>query len=336
MTAANATKPPVPADAPYIVNAPAPDLSSPYVHQATFTVEQSLGPKQSITFSYVGAFGRRLLLSETFPVNSATIASLNAVTNNAASGYNSFQTQFQHRLDRNLQILSSFTWSHSIDNASSPNSANGNALQPGFLERQRGDSDFDVHTLASTAISYSLPIPRWNRAANALLGHWGTDMIYRCSGGTPFDVVGNTVIDPITSTTYISRPNVVAGVPQWIEGNYPGGRRVNINAFTAAASGMAGNMRRNALRGFSMHQVDLSLRRDFPFTERLHLQFRADLFNSLNKPSFGNPPVTLGQPATFGIANSMLSDSLATATSFSPLYQVGAPQSTQLSLKLLF
>jgi hypothetical protein len=336
LPAANATKPAVPAAAPYTVNAPAPDLRSPYVHQANFTVEQALGAKQSLTLSYVGAYGRKLLLSETFPVNSATVASLTAITNNAFSSYNSFQAQFQHRLDRNLQILSSFTWSHSMDNASSPNSANGNSLQAGFLDRQRGDSDFDVRTLFSTAISYSLPTPRWNGFAKSVLGHWGTDAIYRYSGGTPFDVVGNTVIDPVTSTTYVSRPNVVAGQAQWLNGNYPGGRRVNINAFSAASSGVAGNMRRNALRGFSMSQLDLSLRRDFFFTERIHLQFRADFFNSLNTPSFGNPPVTLAQPATFGIANSMLSDTLATATSFSPLYQVGAPRSGQLSLKLLF
>lgn len=337
LSAANAIAPTVPAVAPYVITAtPAPDLKAPYVHQTNLTLEQALGENQSLTMSYVGAFGKRLLRSETFQINSATVTSATVVTNHASSNYNALQFQFQRRLRRGLQVLSSLTWSHSIDNASDPNSANGNSLQPGFLNRDRGNSDFDVHNLSSTAVSYSLPTPRGSHFVRLALGNWGTDTIYRYAGGTPFNVTGNTVVDPQTGTTYVSRPNVNSGAPYWIDGNYPGGRKVNIAAFTAAPTGTAGNMKRNSLRGFSMHQVDFALRREFSVGERLRLQFRTDAFNIMNHPMFGNPPVSLAQPATFGIANAMLSNALSSATSFSPLYQVGSPRSLQLSLKLLF
>ncbi|HEU0120939.1 MAG TPA: TonB-dependent receptor [Bryobacteraceae bacterium] len=336
LTPANAAKPEVPALAPFITTAPVPNLKSPYVHQMNLTVEQSLGASQTLTASYVGAIGRRLLLAETFQVNSPVLTSLTAITNNATSDYHAFQAQFQRRLSRGLQVISSYTWSHSLDNASGPITANGNAFQPGFLARNRANSDFDVRHLASAAVSYNIPSAVRSGFLHTVLGNWSTDLIYRFSGGTPFEVNGNNVIDPATGTTYISRPNVNAGVPLWIDGNYPGGRRVNIAAFSAAPAGAAGNLGRNVLRGFSAQQTDLAVRRDFPLAERFRLQFRADFFNLLNKPVFGNPPVVLGQPATFGVANAMLSNSLASATSFSPLYQIGAPRSVQLSLKLVF
>jgi hypothetical protein len=210
-------------------------------------------------------------------------------------------------------------------------------LQPGFLRREWGNSDFDVRTLSSTAISYSLPTISKNAFVKVLLANWGTDVIYRYCAPTPFNITGNTIVDPTTGTTYSSRPNLLLGVPVWIDGDkFPGGKRVNPAAFAAAPAGTTGSLGRNVLRGFPVHQVDVALRREFPVNERLRLQFRTDFFNILNHPNFGNPPVNIAQPATFGIANALLSNALSGATSFSPLYQIGSPRSIQFSLKLLF
>lgn len=337
LVGASAVSPTLPAAPPYVISAtPVSDLKAPYVYQANFTIEQALGSNQTLTLSYIGAFGHRLLRSETFQINSPVITSLTAVTNNAQSNYNSFQAQFQRRMSRGLQVLSSFTWAHSIDNASLPDSANGNSLQPGFINRDRGDSDFDVRLMSSTAISYDVPSFSKERFVNAIAGHWGADVIYRYSGATPFNVIGNTVLDPTTGTNYTSRPNLNLGVPLWLPGAYPGGRRLNPAAFSAAPAGKEGSLGRNVLRGFPVDQIDLALRRTFALTERFKLQFRSDFFNILNHPMFGNPPATLAQPATFGIANALLSNALSASTGFSPLYQVGSPRSIQLSLKLVF
>jgi hypothetical protein len=70
--------------------------------------------------------------------------------------------------------------------------------------------------------------------------------------------------------------------------NAPGGKVINSAAFTTPATGQ-GDLGRNALRGFSATQWDMTLRRQFNFTKHLSLQARGDFFNILNHPNFGNP-----------------------------------------------
>jgi hypothetical protein len=64
---------------------------------------------------------------------------------------------------------------------------------------------------------------------------------------------------------------------------------------------------------------DASLIKDFPFTERLRLQFRAEAFNVFNTPQFGQPN------ASIGAANA------GTITS-----TVGNPRQIQLALRIVF
>jgi hypothetical protein len=113
----------------------------------------------------------------------------------------------------------------------------------------------------------------------------------------------------------------------------PGGRTINFNAFTAPA-GQFGNEPRNFLRGFDLWQTDLAVQRDFPLHERLKLKFRAEAFNLLNRPNFGNIQNNLGVGmALFGQATGTLNTQLG---GLNPLYQVGGPRSLQLTLKLIF
>jgi len=126
---------------------------------------------------------------------------------------------------------------------------------------------------------------------------------------------------------------------------YPGGKALNPNAFVAAPINPVtmleeqGDLGRNALRGFPAAQWDFAVRRQFPITEALKLQFRAEFFNILNHPNFGPPESnwTL-PPSQFGVATQMLGASLGQGygTGFSPLYQIGGPRSIQLALKLTF
>jgi hypothetical protein len=126
---------------------------------------------------------------------------------------------------------------------------------------------------------------------------------------------------------------LVPGVPVYRYGSqYPGGKEINAAAFGLPPSGQFGNAPRNFLRGFGESQVDLALRREFPITERLKLQFRAEAFNLLNHPNFGMIDTNYGDP-TFGQAVQMLNSSLGMLNS---LYQAGGPRSMQLSLRLAF
>jgi hypothetical protein len=98
------------------------------------------------------------------------------------------------------------------------------------------------------------------------------------------------------------------------------------------------------LRGFGAYQWDFAVHRDFPIRESFKLQFRAEMFNVLNHPNFGQPIGNLGLPGArnpqFGQSTQMLAQSLAggnVATgAFAALYQIGGPRSIQLALKLSF
>ena len=105
----------------------------------------------------------------------------------------------------------------------------------------------------------------------------------------------------------------------------------------------------NALRGFASNQLNFAVRRQVNFTERFNLQFRAELFNLFNHPSFANLIGALGSvaaygavifcTASFGQSPSMLNASLGSGGQtggFNPLYQIGGARSIPLALKLQF
>jgi hypothetical protein len=119
----------------------------------------------------------------------------------------------------------------------------------------------------------------------------------------------------------------------------PGGKVINPGAFTTPVPATAqGDLGRNALRGFGATQWDITLRRQFRFTERLSLQARGDFFNILNHPNFGSPINYISSPQ-FGQATMMLNNSLGSggqSGGLNPLYQIGGPRSIQLALKLQF
>ena len=87
-------------------------------------MEQALSGKQALTVSYVGSAGRRLLTQfDYFPgqlgnPNFTQMLDLQLTTNKATSSYNALQVQYQKQLSHGLQVLASYTWSHSIDDAS--------------------------------------------------------------------------------------------------------------------------------------------------------------------------------------------------------------------------
>ena len=138
----------------------------------------------------------------------------------------------------------------------------------------------------------------------------------------------------------VQRPDVVPGAPFYLyPSGAPGGKVINPAAFTTPVPATAqGDLGRNALRGFGATQLDITVRRQFRFTERLSLQARGDFFNILNHPNFGSPINYLSSPQ-FGQATQMLNNYLGSGGQrggLNPLYQIGGPRSIQLALKLEF
>jgi hypothetical protein len=339
---------------PGVLTAFDPDLKLPYTLEWNLALEQSLGKEQSISVSYLGASGRRLIQSFLIIDPNASFTQADLVTNAGVSSYNAMQVQFQRRLTRGLQVLASYTWSHSIDDASEGSLGNGaNFGVPGLQpSANRGPSDFDIRHAFSAAVSYSLVAPNTNAFGDAVLKGWSLESIIQARSAPPVNVFYGTLTELLDSETFV-RPDSVPGQALYLSGKaYPGGKAFNPAAFQAPPTGAngvplrQGNVGRNALRGFGATQWDFAAHRDFPLHETLKLQFRAELFNVLNHPNFGQPVGNLGSPALrnpqFGLSIETLAQSLNGGGSnlgggaFNPLYQIGGPRSVQLALKLIF
>ena len=329
-----------------------PNLNLPYTLQWNASIEQALGHSQSFSMSYVASSGKRLIRQDNLFNFSQNFGEVFAVRNAASSNYQSLQLQFNRRLSHGLQALASYTYSHSIDDASSSSSPS-NATQEFFNPNiDRGSSDFDVRHSFSTAITYDFPGPENSRVAKALLSGWSVDTIFFARTGLPVDLIGGFFQDAFGTTV---RPDLVPDEPLYLYGTAcknaevgttcPGGRGFNPAAFLPVPTDTNGNplrqgtLRRNVIRGFGMWQDDLALRRQFNLGERLKLQFRGEFFNIFNHPNFGQIDNSVGS-GTFGRALSTLSQSVGSNGSpgigLSPLYSQGGPRSGQLALKLIF
>jgi hypothetical protein len=357
LTGANAI-PPMPGGTPVALSAyPGfePNLKVPRTYQWNLAVQQSLGANQSLSLTYVGAGGRKLLRQENYvfaPGVNPTFSNIWFQTNSGGSSYNALQAQFQKRLSKGLQILASYTYGHSIDNVS--NEVTGAFPAPYNPRQDRGPSDFDIRHAFAGSYSYSIPVPSNNRPVRAIFGSWSLDGIVRAYSAPPVDVEAITMTSDVTGYA-IPRPNLVPSQSLYIEGadcvavfgpiGCPGGRGFNPSAFSnTGVIGPSGNvlgqggLSRNALRAFRVVQFDSAFRRDFRLAERLHLQFRADFFNIFNHPNFASPGNILSLP-TFGQSISMLGTSLGSGGLFggqNPIHQIGGPRSIQLALKLQF
>jgi hypothetical protein len=307
-----------------------PRLKLPRTYQWNIAVEQSLGANQTVSASYVAAVGRRLLRADAVVApNSVFRSTVVLIKDTAISDYHATQLQYQRRLSSGLRALTSYTWSHSIDEAS------GDATTLG-LDRARGPSNFDIRHSFSSAVSYNIPTFFRNTLGRVTFGGWSLDTIVIARSATPVNVASQAIL---TSGDNVNvRPNLIQGVPLYVDDPLvAGGRRINMAAFSTPPAGQQGNLGRNALRGFSVWQADLALRRQFNLSERLKLQLKAELFNIFNHPNFANPNGNLSQPATFGQSITMFGRSLSgIGAGLNSLYQIGGPRSIQLAAKIQF
>jgi len=336
----DAASPPLPASLPVNTMIVADrHLKLPRTYQWNVALEKALGLSQSVSFTYIGAIGRDLLRVTNLVNPNPDFGFVGITDNSATSDYHALQVKFQRRLSHGLQALGSYTFSHSIDIASTDAFANYlNApvfvLNPNV---DRGDSDFDIRHSFTAGVTYALPPPEWNKFARATLGGWSVDAFFLARSAPPVNIIGSLFV--AEGTALYPRPNVNPGVPLQLYGSqYAGGKIFNKAAFTPAPTGQQGDFGRNVLRGFGATQADVSFQRQFRFTEQLNLRFRAEFFNIFNHPNFGSPNNSLTDPL-FGHSTQTLASSLGSGGAnggFNPLYQIGGPRSIQLSLKLAF
>lgn len=346
-----------------------PNLKLPYTVEWNVAVEQALGQEQTLSATYVGAAGRRLIQTALVFFPNPDFREADLITNAASSRYDALQLQFNRRLSHGVQALASYSWSHSIDDASA-GSAFGNAanaLVPQTRDENRGASDFDVRHVISAGMTYTPSFGMQSSYAKWALHGWSLQSILQVRTAPPVNVYIPDLSD-LTDHTEV-RPVVMPGVPLYLYGsNYPGGkalngtpgaviggcldRSVSIGPFCPPPPGKngqpprQGNLGRNSLRAFGAAQWDFGVHRDFPIHELLTLQFRAEMFNAVNHPNFAapNPLLSFSQfPVNFsefGKPTQMLGRGLSGGNlqggGLDPLYQFGGPRSIQLALRLVF
>jgi carboxypeptidase family protein len=252
------------------------------------------------------------------------------IGNFTSSNYNALLLSLRKRISHGLQFDFNYTYSHSIDNQSQIANSfinftfNGNGIVCDLenLRTCRGDSNFDVRHSISTNFIYDLPVgrgrqflhsaPRW---ADAIVGGWTVSGIQTWRTGLAFS--STTGSFPITFT--FDSPAAVVGplsaLRRGIHTDTAGGglqffanQDDALNALTFPQAGAIGN--RNSFHGPHFSNVDLAVLKNFkmPWSEKQLLQFRWESFNAFNHPSFNNPAANFGDPGSFGVITSTLSN----------------------------
>jgi hypothetical protein len=333
-----------------------PNLKMPYTLSWNASVQQSLGHSQSISVSYIGSRGKDLVMniSQLYSGNPlvASTGSLAEETNLAASWYDALQIQFNRRLSHGLQVLTSYSLAHSTDLGSDETTANlPTALIP--LGTNRGPSNYDVRQAFTAAATWRIPAPFTNRVLKAALGGWSLNPLVRAYSAKPINPAYTYTVTGVVS--FNLRPDLVPDQPVWLESSsYPGGKRLNLNAFSIPQLNNPAQLRqgtagRNSIRGFPGTSADIALRRDFRVTERVGLQISGEAYNILNHPNFYNPSALVGgyvngslisvSSATFGLVSSMLSNGNQSGYVGSPMlsiYSFGGQRDIQLSARVTF
>ena len=318
------------------------DFRTPYMQHWNFNVQRELGASRVLEFAYVGSKGTKLISARdinqplqpsALPFNPRPVqqfADINILESRSNSNYHSLQVKFQQRLSKGLQVLSSYAWSKSIDDASNffTSSGDPNFPQDSYnVLAERGRSNFDVRQRLSVSFSYDLPLGKGKRYlgdsgwASSLLGGWQTFGIVTFQTGRPFTVALPADFDN-SGTGFSSlgfgandRPNLV-GDPRL---STPTPERwFNTAAFALPPFGSFGSAGRNILDGPGYQNVNASLVKNTALRERVSLQLRAEFFNLFNHSNFNLPDNFYGSP-TFG-----------------QILSAQSPRHIQLGAKLLF
>jgi hypothetical protein len=323
-----------------------------YVQSWHFTIQRELAKNLVLDLGYVGSHGVGLIVlgdyNEAYPnVAGGTlpvaarrpIPGFSYIDESFAGGvskYHALQVKLEKRYSSGLYFLNSFTWSKALDTmAGAMESSNGDSTGVdlrGLRSNAPAISGYDQPFNDVLSAIWEIPYGKGRRfGSNAgwpsqiAAGGWRIAAVNTMVSGQPITLVytpsaAMQVTDTLSSSAITYNANIL-GNPM-----LPGNRQTPQAYFNAAMVAAPtdvtrpfGNSGRNNVRSSPLYQLDLSVHKEFPLLgETRFVQFRAELFNALNKTNFS--------PAAGNISNS----SFGTITSTFPARQV------QLGLKVIF
>jgi hypothetical protein len=300
-----------------------PNFKNAYVESFNLNVQQSLPWNMIGSIGYYGSVGRHLLiitnanqptgasttrpdtvLAATSPVAPGGAINTNIPERNSisSSNYNGMWTSLGKNMTNGLEFSMNFIWTKSMDLNSL--GSQGTYVLPDSLNPSSnyGLSDFDVRLHYAGTVIYMLPFK-----GNRFKEGYQLSGIVQYQTGNPVNIVSGS--EPWNGLTGLARPTMVGSyvkTTQQMAGqtnvtyiHNPAGTVCNITTYTSAcafeiqqtSAGYTGlgTMHRNAISGPGFADLDMSGEKDTKITEHLNFNLRADAFDILNHPNFGQP-----------------------------------------------
>jgi len=340
--------------------------TTPYSLEYTLTIQRQLPDNTLLTVGYQGTRGVHLLAFHDFnapvptinngvytfvhpnaagalvanPSPDSSFGTLDMLDTTSYSAYNALQVGLTHRQSSSFVYQFSYTYSHCIDSSFAyaglgANNVTSAIVNPYDWNSDKGNCSFDLrHNISANAV-YTLPFKgsRWVEG-------WQITGVEAWHTGVPFSLGEGT--QPWLNNNFDTpRPNFSPDAPGCnndVYANQNVHQWYNPKCFTASAYGTEGNLGRNNLVGPGYVETDLGVMKETRITERVNLQFRAELFNLFNHPNFNFPVTSVFSAGS--AATGYQGVPVGTAGSITSLVGSGGlsnvARQTQFSLKLIF
>jgi len=326
---------PFPATTPVPATGIYPDLhdwSIPYVQTLNLGVQTSFANNWMLDLGYVGSLGRKFprLFSFNQAATPATVLATYAagsaggpffpgfgnltapglgsflMESNSNSNYNSLQATLNKRFSHGLQMLLSYTWSHSLDYYSGSDVSDVTLL-PGDMVNQNhnyASSDFDRRHRFVASYLYNLPDAYHGGSgfAKKLVNTWSVSGIVTLQSGVPFSIYGQDSAFEATTADLKPGRTLQSAIKS-------GDVKDRLTAYfdptafvqpaTIGDPGF-GQLGRNIIRGPKEIDTDFSIIKSIPVTESQRVEFRAEFFNLFNNVNFANPVNVIYPSTDFG------------------------------------
>ncbi|HZQ52346.1 MAG TPA: TonB-dependent receptor [Bryobacteraceae bacterium] len=271
-----------------------------------FSIERQLPANNVLTLSYVGNSTSHLMGDIDFNAPPPAPGAINPrrpfpkygtiidQSPYAHSTYHGLQATFQRRFTNGFSLLSTYTYSHALDNVLSNEDNVGGAVpqNPRNANAEKASSGFDITHKFVTSVIYNIPLgPLSVRTfERAIFGGWQLGGIFIAEGGHPLTL--GTSPNPANTTTP-ERPNRIC------DGNLPSDQRTvdqwfQVSCYALPAPYTYGNASRGTVRSPGLINLDALVARNFAIRERISLEFRSEFFNLTNSAHFGSPGLTIG------------------------------------------
>jgi hypothetical protein len=304
--------------------ADATNFKNSLIQQFNLQVEQQFGANVFI-IGYVGNIGQHLPesidnINQPLPFNPITnpggsarplagvlpnLSGVSYLATEGVSNYNGLQASLQRRFTKGLAVDANYTWSKALADTSTFSQQGdqgwAHALPTNIRATEYGNADNDLQNRFALSLNYELQYGKqFTGIKKMLVTGWQTNMIAGWQSGKVFSIIssGSGADNPVESdgkahgfnnravpqnSGGADRPNTIAD-PRLSHKTLS--QFFNTAAFAPQALGTIGNTQRNSMFGPHFRDVDLSLFKNFPVTERVNVQFRVESFNISNTPNF--------------------------------------------------